>query len=125
GSETEEAVAFDPREAVCEGRRGLVPHRLGQVPLVVADRRQVVQGGGDGGVALAVQLLVEGEGPLVELARPGQVPLVAADRRQVVQGGGDGGVALAVQLLAEREGPLEELARPGQVPLVAADRRQE
>ena len=37
---------------------------LGQIPLVPADLRQVVEGGGDAGMPLAVDLLVQVEGLL-------------------------------------------------------------
>ena len=53
----------------------------GQIPLVMADLCQVVQGGGDVCVALPMQLLEEFEGPLVELARLGKIPLDTADLR--------------------------------------------
>ena len=77
--------------------------RLAQIPLVIADCRQVIQGVNDVGVAVAVELLEEFEGLLEELACLGQVSLGLADLRQVVQRLSDKGMVRAERLFAHRQ----------------------
>src|SRR5262249_5072654 len=60
---------------------------LRQIPLGLADSREVAQSKSDGTVALAVDLLEEVESLLAELTCLRQIPLVIADCHQVVQGG--------------------------------------
>ena len=85
----------------------------GVVPLLIEQRRQVVQADGVVGVALAQHLLADRQRPLVEGPGGGEVRPRIEHSPQVVQAGGIIAVALSQNVLSDCQLALEQLGRLG------------